>query len=216
MSGFLRGGLSDLIQGMSSVEKKAFIAQRKALATSARERQKSGVLRSGYTSFNQSADVFSAEQRRLQQVENLLDSPSRLPDQTVQSTIFNSTHIMGAPPPSKPLATAGPDDIVLGAGGGALESLERQAASPASLLSDAEALMGLKPALPRRRHPVGANPFTDPPLPPPPTPSGPVPTNLNIANMLSQLTPKDMAKIHRGNVAASHPGASTELIDRSC
>lgn len=154
--------------------------------------------------------------RRLAEVDNFLDNPSRLPDETVRNTIVNSAHIMGAPPPPKPLPTAGSNDIVLGAGEGALESLERQAApnTPASLLSDAEGLMGLGPSLPRRRHPAGANPFTDPPLSAPLAPSGPVPTNLNIANMLSQLTPEDMARIHRGNVAASHPGASADLIDQ--
>lgn len=38
------------------------------------------------------------------------------------------------------------------------------------------------------------------------------PTKQNIANVLSQLTPEDIAKIHRGNVAASNPLAPDDFI----
>lgn len=45
-----------------------------------------------------------------------------------------------------------------------------------------------------------------------PTPSAP--TNLNIANILSQIKPEEMARIHRGNLKASHPDLSEEAIDQ--
>ena len=191
---FQKGGLTDIVQGMSDTERKAYLATRKSKAR-----------------------VRRAERQRDKKFIDFLDNPSRLPDKTIANIIFNSPLIMGLeegiegvtaraklqPPQS--------DDIFLPKGqGDALASLERRN-TPASLLSGSEEpFMGYSDSPLSRRHHEGANPFIDPPAQSrpaslEPTPSKLTPTNLNIANILSQLKPEDMTKIHRGNLKKMHP-----------
>lgn len=231
MARVVQKGLSDLIQSMSEVGKKTFIDARKAAVRDKKARRGSGTLHSAYTSFNQSADIFSAQQRRLQSaqqrrlqsVDNLFDNPSRVPDQTTMSAVMNSPLLMGLEEGVETATTRAnlkppkPGDEFLPSGhGGALESLgstDTAPNTPASLLSGAQgprdSVFGDRPGY---NAPAGFGRETAPEGYRGPKP--PKPPNATIASMLSDLTPENMARIHRGNVAASHPGLSEEAIDQ--
>jgi len=224
MARVVQKGLSDLIQGLSDAEKKAFINARKAAVEGRKAQRVSG---SAYTNFRQSADVFSAQQRRLQQVDNLFDNPSRVPDQTTMNAVVNSPLLMGLEEGVESAATRAnlkppkPGDEFLPSGhGDALASLETPYTAPntpASLLQGSGSFY----KGPFNRDPLVTDPqffgrdtSTLPPVAAPTPPTPPTPSNATIASMLSEFTPEDLAKIHRGNVAASHPGASEEVIDQ--
>jgi hypothetical protein len=198
---FLKGGLSDLMQGLSPVEKKAFIQNRRDLLGFRKEaRDMWGAAsrdESSYRHFRESGDakrrINTGANQRLDEVNNLFDNPSSLPDKTVQSSIYNSDHIMGRP--SK-VSTA---DLV------SQGSEEAKTATLARLEFEGSGRQLSSQV-------AGGGGFSVPAVSPPP--AAVAPTNQNIADMLSQFTPEDIARIHRGNVAAVHPGATDELINK--